>query len=120
MPEKPNTTIKDPGMGAIPGERGVTFRVWAHHAEKDYLIGTFNDWSNTSTPLNSEKNGYLVDRRVRGKTGHKYRYLIHGPKGPISRIDPYARKVTNSSDEVVAWFRIRDRRLRRTPIEPWR
>jgi 1,4-alpha-glucan branching enzyme len=33
------------GMGAIPHAKGVTFRVWAPHAEKVYLIGTFNGWS---------------------------------------------------------------------------
>ena len=26
--------IKRPGMGAIPGAKGVTFRVWAPHAER--------------------------------------------------------------------------------------
>ncbi len=32
-----------PGMGAIPHAEGVTFRVWAPHAEKTYVTGTFND-----------------------------------------------------------------------------
>ena len=96
MPEKPNITIKHPGMGAIPGETGVTFRVWAPHAEMVYVTGTFNDWNKTSTPLASEKNGYWSIDVSGAKTGHEYRYLIHSPKGPLSRIDPYARKVTNS------------------------
>jgi len=52
-----NAAIKHPGMGAIPGAQGVTFRVWAPHAEKVYVIGSFNDWNETSTSLVSEKNG---------------------------------------------------------------
>jgi 1,4-alpha-glucan branching enzyme len=61
-----------------------------------YVTGTFNDWNKTSTPLASEKNGYWSIDVSGAKTGHEYRYLIHGPNGLLSRIDPYARKVTNS------------------------
>ena len=96
MSENTNTAIRHPGMGAIPDAKGTTFRVWAPHAEKVYVTGTFNDWSKTSTPLDSEKNGYWFAEVSEAKTGDEYRYLISGPKGPLSRIDPYARKVTNS------------------------
>jgi 1,4-alpha-glucan branching enzyme len=96
MSEKADAAIEHPGMGAIPGAKGVTFRVWAPHAEKVYVTGTFNDWSKTSTPLVSEKNGYWSADVSEAKQGDEYRYLIHGPKGPLSRIDPYTRKVTNS------------------------
>ena len=58
MTEKAQTATRHSGMGAIPSAKGVTFRVWAPHAEKVYLTGTFNDWSETSTPLVNEKNGY--------------------------------------------------------------
>ena len=87
-------------MGAIPTAKGVTFRVWGPHAEKVYVTGTFNDWSETSTPLVSEKNGYWSIDVQGAKAGDEYRYVIHAPKDwnlpPLSRIDPYARKVTNS------------------------
>ena len=96
MSKKPNTAIKHPGMGAIPCETGVTFRVWAPHAEMVYATGTFNDWNKTSTPLASEKNGYWSIDVPGAKAGHEYRYFIQSPKGHLSRIDPYARKVTNS------------------------
>jgi 1,4-alpha-glucan branching enzyme len=84
------------GMGATPGSKGVTFRVWAPHAEKVYVTGTFNDWSKTSTPLAREENGIWSADASEAKTGDEYRYVIHGPQGPLSRIDPYARKVTGS------------------------
>jgi len=44
-------------MGAIPAAKGVTFRVGVPYAEKGYVIGFFNDWSETSIPLFNEKNG---------------------------------------------------------------
>jgi len=96
MSEETNTAIKHSGMGAIPSARGVTFRVWAPYAEKVYVTGTFNDWSETSTPLDREENGHWSTDVSEAKTGDEYRYLIHGPKGLLSRIDPYARKVTSS------------------------
>ena len=96
MPEKTAAVEKYPGMGAIPAAKGVTFRVWAPHAEKVYVTGTFNDWSKTSTPLAREENGYWSSDVSEAKTGDEYRYLIHGPKGLLSRLDPYARKVTSS------------------------
>ena len=84
------------GMGALPCADGVGFRVWAPHAEKVYVTGTFNHWHKTSTPLLSEKNGYWFAKVSEAKTGDEYRYLIQGPNGVLSRIDPYARMVTNS------------------------
>ena len=96
MLKKTNPAIKYPSMGAMPGAKGVTFRVWAPHAEKVYVTGAFNDWNKTSIPLAREENGYWSTDVSEAKTGNEYRYLIHGPKGPLSRIDPYARKVTSS------------------------
>jgi 1,4-alpha-glucan branching enzyme len=100
MLKKTNNDIKRIGMGAIPGAKGVAFRVWAPHAEKVYVTGTFNDWSKDSTPLFSEKNGSWSAEVPGAKTGDEYRYIIHTPVDwrlpSISRIDPYARKVTGS------------------------
>lgn len=79
MEEKTRAMAKHPGMGAIPTAEGVTFRVWAPHAEKVYLTGTFNDWNETSTPLVSEQNGYWSIDVPDAKKGDEYRYLIHTP-----------------------------------------
>jgi 1,4-alpha-glucan branching enzyme len=73
MVKKINTAIKHLGMGAIPNAKGVTFRVWAPHAEKVCVTGTFNDWSKTSTPLAKEKNGYWFAKVLKAKAGDEYR-----------------------------------------------
>jgi 1,4-alpha-glucan branching enzyme len=57
MSERNQPVTRHFGMGAVAHAKGVTFRVWAPHAEKVYVIGTFNDWSKTSTSLAREENG---------------------------------------------------------------
>ncbi len=47
-----------PGMGAILYPGGTAFRVWAKFAQKVYVVGDFNHWSQTANPLASEGNGY--------------------------------------------------------------
>jgi len=96
MLEKVDAGIKPAGLGAIPGKTGVAFRVWAPHADRVYLTGAFNQWSKTSTPLLKTEGGYWSGDAAAAKVGDEYRYLIHGPDVCFSRIDPYARKVTNS------------------------
>src|SRR5512143_1763870 len=107
MAEKARTAVKHSGLGAIPNAKGVTFRVWAPHAEKVYLVGTFNGWRETSTPLFNEKNGYLSAYVPEAKAGDEYRYVIHTPAAwglpPLSRIDPYARKVTNAAGNGIIY-----------------
>ncbi len=107
MAEKTLTIAKQSGMGAIPHAKGVAFRVWAPHAEKVYLIGSFNDWNETSTSLLSEQNGYWSIDVPGAKAGDEYRYMIHTPADwnlpPLSRIDPYARKVTNAAGNGIIY-----------------
>lgn len=84
------------GMGAMPHEGGVAFRVWAPHADAVYVKGDFNKWSDTANPLVSEGNGYWYGDVAEAKTGDEYKYLIHNGEMRLNRIDPYARQVTNS------------------------
>jgi len=81
--------------------------VWAPHAEKVYVTGTFNDWNNTSALLSKDENGYWSIDVPNAKAGDEYRYVIHTPADwnlpPISRIDPYAREVTSSIGNGVVY-----------------
>jgi 1,4-alpha-glucan branching enzyme len=46
------------GMGLLPHESGVAFRVWAPHANAVYVIGSFNNWSSDAHPMAKEEGGY--------------------------------------------------------------
>ena len=85
-----------PGMGAIVHDAGVAFRVWAPNADAVFVIGTFNDWSEDAAAMARGGRRRLVRRRARRETGDEYRFLIHNGDAELSRIDPYARAVTNS------------------------
>ncbi len=85
------------GMGAIPYESGVAFRVWAPHAQSVSVVGTFNGWDAGKHPLTRENpEGYWYADVSGAKIGDEYRYILKTPSGELSRIDPYAREVTNS------------------------
>ena len=84
------------GMGALPHAEGVTFRVWAPHADAVFVTGAFNDWSEDATPLTAEANGTWCADVGKAKPGDEYRFLIHNGPARLSRIDPYARAVTSS------------------------
>ncbi len=85
------------GLGAVPHDGGVSFRVWAPHAAAVAVTGTFDDWAAAGTPLAAEEGGYWSADVGGVHVGHEYKYLITTPSGEVlSRIDPYAREVTNS------------------------
>ena len=103
MPARKHIAKRRLGMGSIPDKEGVTFRIWAPFAKKIFLTGSFNSWNESSTPLSSENNEYWSTYLPGAKTGDEYRYLIHGPNGIVSRIDPYARIVTNVKGNSVVY-----------------
>ena len=85
------------GMGALPQEKGVSFRVWAPHATAVHVVGTFNDWKKkTAAPLSHEGNGYWFGHVTKAEVGDEYRYRLTTEAGELLKIDPYARQVTNS------------------------
>ncbi|MGM0400004.1 MAG: alpha-amylase family glycosyl hydrolase [Chloroflexota bacterium] len=84
------------GMGAIPHDGGVTFRVWAPHADSMSVVGSFNDWSPDAHPLSPEEDGYWATDVEEAKPGDTYKYEIINGDQTLERIDPYARQVTHS------------------------
>ncbi len=83
-------------MGAIPHAHGVAFRVWAPHALRVSVVGSFNDWNGSTHPMQSEEHGHWYANVTEAHIGDAYRYLLTTPKGEVKRIDPYAREVTSS------------------------
>ena len=93
-------------MGAVPHPDGTSFRVWAPHATAVFVTGTFDDWAGDRTPLDRDGDGssgtWSAD--VEGvRPGAEYRYTIRTPGGDLSRIDPYARQVTNSIGNAIVY-----------------
>jgi len=84
------------GMGAIPFEGGVAFRVWAPHADEVFVIGDFNEWSKSAHPMSHEENGFWYAEITDAKIGDQYKFLIRNGEKKFDRIDPYAREVTSS------------------------
>lgn len=99
-PESNSATQIEPttlaGMGAIPHENGVAFRVWAPHADRVSVIGDFNDWSGDRHPMANEGNGYWYGNVDAAAIGQGYKFQITNGDQTFDRIDPYAREVTNS------------------------
>jgi 1,4-alpha-glucan branching enzyme len=84
-------------MGAVLHAGGATFRVWAPHAEAVTVTGDFCDWAEDAHPLTAEGDGYWAADVAGVAEGATYRFLIRTADGEtLSRIDPYARAVTNS------------------------
>jgi 1,4-alpha-glucan branching enzyme len=92
---------KTEGMGAIPTEEGVSFRVWAPNAQKVFVVGDFNGWKKNAAPLVQEENGYWSVEVPGAKVGQQYKYYLKTPAGELWRNDPYALEVTNSVGNTV-------------------
>jgi 1,4-alpha-glucan branching enzyme len=94
-------TTKIKGMGAIPHTKGVGFRVWAPHAERVSVIGSFNAWDGGKHPMQAEENGNWYTDVAEASVGDQYKFLLTTEKGELKRIDPYAREVTSSVGNAV-------------------
>jgi 1,4-alpha-glucan branching enzyme len=88
-------------MGAIPHVGGVVFRVWAPHAQRVAVIGSFNGWDGDKCPMQAEENGTWYADVAEARVGDEYRFLLAAAKGNLARIDPYAREVTHSVGNAI-------------------
>jgi len=92
---------KPVGMGAMPKGEKTAFRVWAPHARKVAVIGSFNGWDGRRSPMEPEGDDCWYAEIAGARPGHEYRYLLETESGELSRIDPYAREVTDSAGNGV-------------------
>ena len=90
-------------MGADPYDGGVTFRVWAPHADAVYVLGSFNDWAEEATPLTPEDAGLWAADVDGVPVGAAYQFAIHNAGVTYRRNDPYARAVSNSAGHSLTY-----------------
>ena len=98
-------------MGAVPfaaagTPAGTMFRVWAPHATAVSVVGTFNDWDAARHPLARDNKGRAEtwSTDVAGaRPGDEYRFVLQTPAGERNRIDPRARRLTNSVGNAVVY-----------------
>src|SRR5262249_55719130 len=67
------------GMGATPDGEKTAFRVWAPHARRVAVIGTFNDWDGGRDPMEPEGDGCWYAEVAGARPGQEYRYLLEAP-----------------------------------------
>ena len=89
------------GMGAVPYNGGVSFRVWAPNAHAVFVMGDFNDWSHVAAPLALEGDGYWSVSVHGAQAGQRYKFRILNGEQELFRVDPYALEVTNSVGDSV-------------------
>ena len=83
-------------LGAHPscedGVDGMFFAVWAPNAKQVYVIGEFNDWNESATPMTKLGSGGIHSVFVPGVgTGVLYKYLIITQAGEkLYKADPFA------------------------------
>src|SRR4029077_16424771 len=88
-----------PGMGGLPYDEGVTFRVCAPFASEVSVAGGFNNWQPAVTMLARDGNsGYWSCDVPRATIGDQYKFVLRNLAihDPFWKNDPYARAVTNS------------------------
>ena len=78
-----NNEAKIEGKGAIPHAGGVAFRVWAPHAQRVSIIGSFNDWSSDRHPMQAEENGNWYADVAEARIGDQYKYLADHSAGRV-------------------------------------
>ncbi len=88
--------------GAIPYDGGTTFRVWAPHAERVFVVGDFNDWESGADELSREKSGDYFSADIDGAGhGDRYLYAIERDGEELLRADPRAKQMVHSSAQSV-------------------
>lgn len=78
-------------MGCHKDKDGYVFRVWAPNAVSVHIVGTFNDWDTSASPM--ENIGYGIWQAIieNAKIYDEYKYYIGKANGGfVYKSDPYA------------------------------
>ncbi len=113
LPEKksrPSSTLSKSGFVKQYLKSGsqckVTFRLpkeAAPGAQKVMIVGDFNGWDTTKTPMPRLKNGdYLITLDLKSKKEYKFRYLIDGDRWENDwQADAYVPNDFGTDDSIV-------------------
>ena len=74
------------------GKKGVTFAVWAPHAQSVHVVGSFNGWDESAHPMEKLGPGGIYMTFVPGiGAGEMYKFLITAKDGrKLYKSDPFA------------------------------
>ena len=78
-------------LGAHKTEEGYIFRVWAPNAERVYVVGDFNNWTDIC-PMTRKTGGGIWEALLASdsvKIGDKYKYKIYNNGREVCKSDPY-------------------------------
>ncbi|HUC86706.1 MAG TPA: alpha-amylase family glycosyl hydrolase [Candidatus Saccharimonadales bacterium] len=90
-----------PKLGAVAHKGGVSFGVWAPHATSVAVMGSFNEWSQTATPLARDDTGCWFADVSGAKVGQEYKYVIQNGEQTLLKNDPRALQLTASGDNSI-------------------
>lgn len=78
-------------LGAHQVDDGYVFRVWAQNAQQVWLVGDFNQWTDT-LPMNKRaESGVWEIETNQVKEGQLYKYKVKQANGrEVLKIDPFA------------------------------
>ncbi|MBQ8849965.1 MAG: 1,4-alpha-glucan branching protein GlgB [Clostridia bacterium] len=78
-------------LGAHKTEEGYVFRVWAPNAERVFVVGDFNNWTDICPMIRTTEGGVwealIASDAV--KVGDKYKYKIYNNGRAVCKSDPY-------------------------------
>ncbi|MBL8159227.1 alpha amylase C-terminal domain-containing protein [Candidatus Saccharibacteria bacterium] len=88
--------------GVTVTTHGVVFWLWAPFATSVTIMGDFNDWSETATPLVHHAHGYWRVTVKEASVGQQYKYCIVAADGRLlKKNDPRALQLTASGDNAI-------------------
>lgn len=86
-----------PGLGSWPEAAGVAFRVWAPNASAVAVRLVDGALAGQDAAMAAERGGYWSAEVAGAAVGDGYLYMVTWEGQTLERIDPYARRVTNSA-----------------------
>jgi len=81
------------GAHVVPESGGALFAVWAPNADSVSVIGDFNGWDRSASPLQPREQSGIWEGFVSGpKHGSLYKYYIHSrvTRAGVEKADPFA------------------------------